>query len=353
MEINHNKIKVAVLGATGMVGQRFIQLLENHPWFEVAALAGSSRSAGKKYKDACRWYLEGDMPAAVADMQVLPATPPMPAQLVFSALPADVAADIEVEFAQAGYTVCSNSSAHRYDEDVPILIPEINADHLDLLELQKSHRGWPGRIITSPNCTTTGAIFPLKALDDLFGVEKVILVSMQAVSGAGYPGLPYLSIIDNVIPLIGGEEKKLELEPRLLLGKMNGGQRISAPMIISAQSNRVAVSDGHTICLSVKLAKTADIDEVKDALKNYPWPEDIKELPSAPIQPMIVREEEDRPQPRLDRGAGDGMAISIGRLRPCPILDLRLVSVVHNTLRGAASGSILNAELLKARGYLD
>ena len=352
MESN-NKIKVAVLGATGMVGQRFIQLLENHPWFEVAALAGSSRSAGKKYKDACRWYLEGDMPAAVADMQVLPAAPPMQVGLVFSALPADVALDIESEFAQAGYTVCSNSSAHRYDEDVPILIPEINADHLELLELQKTRRGWPGRILTSPNCTTTGAVFPLKALDDLFGVEKVILVSMQAVSGAGYPGLPYLSIIDNVIPLIGGEEQKLELEPRLLLGKMKDGQRVSAPMAISAQANRVAISDGHTICLSVKLRKSADIEEVKRALRNYAWPQDIQELPSAPAQPMIVREEDDRPQPRLDRGAENGMAVSIGRLRPCPILDLRLISVVHNTLRGAASGSILNAELLKARGYLD
>jgi aspartate-semialdehyde dehydrogenase len=356
MESKNSKIKVAVLGATGMVGQRFIQLLENHPWFEVAALAGSSRSAGKKYKDACRWYLEGDMPAGVAEMQVLPAAAmdaPTDTQLVFSALPADVAVDIESEFAQAGYTVCSNSSAHRYDEDVPILIPEINADHLELLEVQKSRRGWPGRIVTSPNCTTTGAVFPLKALDELFGVEKVILVSMQAVSGAGYPGLPYLSIIDNVIPLIGGEEKKLELEPRLLLGKMQAGQRVSASMVISAQANRVAVSDGHTICLSVKLNKSADIEDVKQALRQYPWPRDIQELPSAPQLPMILRDEEDRPQPRLDRGAGDGMAVSIGRLRPCPILDLRLVSVVHNTLRGAASGSILNAELLKARGYLD
>jgi aspartate-semialdehyde dehydrogenase len=353
MESKNSKIKVAVLGATGMVGQRFIQLLENHPWFEVAALAGSSRSAGKKYKDACRWYLEGDMPAAVADMQVLPAAPPMPVQLVFSALPADVAVDIEAEFAQAGYTVCSNSSAYRYDEDVPILIPEINAEHLELLELQKAQRGWPGRIVTSPNCTTTGAVFPLKALDDLFGVEKVMLVSMQAVSGAGYPGLPYLSIIDNVIPFIGGEEKKLELEPRLLLGKMQAGQRISAPTVISAQANRVAVSDGHTICLSVKLNKTAEIEEVKHALQNYAWPQDIQELPSAPKLPMILREEDDRPQPHLDRGAENGMAVSIGRLRACPILDLRLVSVVHNTLRGAASGSILNAELLKARGYLD
>jgi aspartate-semialdehyde dehydrogenase len=353
MVSNNGKLKVAVLGATGMVGQRFIQLLEKHPWFEVAALAGSERSAGRKYKDACRWYLEGDMPAAVTDMQVLPAVPPMPVDLVFSALPANVARDIEAEFAQAGYTVCSNSSAFRYEADVPILIPEINADHLALLEQQKANRNWLGCIITSPNCTTTGAVFPLKVLEEVFGIEKVILVSMQAVSGAGYPGIPFLSITDNVIPLINGEEKKLELEPRLLLGKMNAGKRVDAPMVISAQANRVAVSDGHTVCLSIKLAKKTGIEEVKEALATYAWPEEIKALPSAPDQPMILREEEDRPQPRLDRGAGNGMAISIGRVRACPILDVRLVSVVHNTLRGAASGSLLNAELLKARGYLD
>jgi aspartate-semialdehyde dehydrogenase len=221
-----------------------------------------------------------------------------------------------------------------------------------MLPEQKKRRGWKGKIITSPNCTTSAAVFPLKVLHEIFGIEKIFLVSMQAVSGAGYPGIPYLSIADNVIPLISGEEKKLEIESRLLLGKMQGQQRITAPMIISAQANRVPVIDGHTVCLSVKLAKEASIEEVKEALVSYPWPEDIKKLPSAPQQPIILREEPDRPQPRLDRNAGEGMAVSIGRVRPCPILDVRLVAVAHNTLRGAASGSILNAELLVARGFL-
>jgi len=353
MEINPRKMKAAVLGATGMVGQRFVQLLDNHPWFEISALAGSDRSAGKKYAQACNWRLEGDMPAAVREMQVLPAVPPISAQVVFSALPADIARDIEPEFARAGYVVCSNSSAYRYEEAIPVMIPEINAEHLAMLEEQKKQRGWGGLIVTSPNCTTSGAVFPLKVLNEIFGVEKVLLVSMQAISGAGYPGLPYLAIADNVIPLIEGEEKKLELEPRLLLGRMDGKARIAAPMTISAQSNRVAISDGHTICLSVKLARQASLEEVRAALNTYAWPEDIKQLPSAPAQPLILREEPDRPQPRLDRSAGDGMAVSVGRVRPCPVLDFRLVAVVHNTLRGAASGSILNAELLKAKGYLD
>jgi aspartate-semialdehyde dehydrogenase len=352
METNQPKIKAAILGATGMVGQRFVQLLSNHPWFEISALTGSDRSAGRKYSDACYWRQEGDMPAAVRDMQVLPAVPPVDAGVVFSALPADIARDVEPEFARAGYIVCSNSSAYRYEDDMPVMIPEINAEHLALLDGQKKKRGWDGLIITSPNCTTSGAVFPLKVLNEVFGVEKVVLVSMQAVSGAGYPGMPYLAIADNVVPLIEGEEKKLELEPRLLLGKMNGRERISAPMTISAQANRVAISDGHTICLSVKLSKSARLEEVKTALLSYAWPEEIKQLPSAPLQPMIYREEADRPQPRLDRNAGGGMAVSIGRLRPCPILDFRLVAVVHNTLRGAASGSVLNAELLKARGFL-
>lgn len=353
MATNPSKIKAAVLGATGMVGQRFVQLLSHHPWFEVSALAGSERSAGKTYAEACHWRLEGDMPAEVRQTQVRPAVPPIDAQVVFSALPADIARTIEPEFAQAGYVVCSNSSAYRYEEDIPVMIPEINGEHLAMLKGQKASRGWDGLIITSPNCTTSGSVFPLKVLNEVFGVEKVILVSMQAVSGAGYPGLPYLSIADNVVPLIEGEEKKLELEPRLLLGKMQGGQRIAAPITISAQSNRVPVIDGHTICLSVKLAKQANLEAVKDALQNYAWPEEVKLLPSAPRQPLILRAENDRPQPRLDRGAGNGMAISVGRVRACPILDIRLVAVVHNTLRGAASGSILNAELLKIRGYLD
>ncbi len=351
--VNRNpKIKAAIIGATGMVGQRFVQLLCNHPWFEISALASSERSAGKPYAQACQWHLEGDMPEAAAGMMVQSAAPPLDAEIVFSALPADVARQIEPDFAKAGYTVCSNSSAFRYEDDVPVIIPEINADHLSLLNFQKENRNWSGRIITSPNCTTTGAVFPMKPINDIFGIEKVFLVSMQAVSGAGYPGIPYLAIADNVIPLIKGEEKKLELEARLLLGKMKDNKREIAPMVISAQANRVPVIDGHTVCLSLQLHKKASPEEVKEALQNYQWPEDLKELPSSPAQPLILRNEPDRPQPRLDRMACQGMSVSIGRLRECPILDLRLVSVVHNTLRGAASGSILNAELLVSKGWI-
>ena len=352
MEIKQPKIKAAILGATGMVGQRFVQLLSEHPWFEISALASSERSAGKIYAEACHWRLEGDMPAKAAGMMVLPTLPPLDADVVFSALPADVAKEIEPNFAQAGYTICSNSSAFRYDDDVPVIIPEINAEHLVMLDQQKEKKGWSGKLVTSPNCTTTGAVFPMKPINDIFGIEKVFLVSMQAVSGAGYPGLSYLAIADNVIPLIGGEEKKLELESRLLLGQMQGKQRMIAPMTISAQANRVSIIDAHTICLSLQLRKKASADEVREAIANYQWPDFAKKLPSAPVQPLILRSEEDRPQPLLDRMANKGMSVSIGRLRPCPIFDIRLVSVVHNTLRGAASGSILNAELLAAEGYL-
>ena len=352
METRKPKIKAAILGATGMVGQRFVQLLSDHPWFEISALASSERSAGKIYAEACQWHLEGDMPSKAAEMMVLPTTPPLDADVVFSALPADAAKEIEPNFTNAGYTLCSNSSAFRYDDDVPVIIPEINADHIVMLEQQKKNKGWSGKLVTSPNCTTTGAVFPMKPIHDIFGIEKVILVSMQAVSGAGYPGIPYLAIADNVIPLIQGEEKKLEIESRLLLGKMQNGKRTAAPMVISAQANRVPVIDGHTICLSLQLNKKASPEEVREAISNYQWPEDIKKLPSAPEQPLILRSEPDRPQPRLDRMANQGMSVSIGRLRECPILDLRLVSVVHNTLRGAASGSILNAELLVSKGLI-
>ncbi len=352
MENRNPKIKAAIIGATGMVGQRFVQLLSDHPWFEISALASSERSAGKPYAQACQWRLEGDMPEEAAGIMVQSSKPPLDADIVFSALPADVARQVEPEFAQAGYTVCSNSSAFRYEDDVPVLIPEINANHLSLLKFQKQNRDWPGKIITSPNCTTTAAVFAMKPIHEIFGIEKVFLFSMQAVSGAGYPGIPYLTIADNVVPLIKGEEKKLELESRLLLGKMHNGKREIASMIISAQANRVPVIDGHTVCLSLELRKKANPEEVFDAIQNYPWPSEVKELPSAPSQPLILRNEEDRPQPRLDRMANQGMSVSVGRLRDCPILDLRLVSVVHNTLRGAASGSILNAELLAAKNMI-
>ncbi len=351
MDIN-KKFNVAILGATGMVGQRFVQQLVNHPWFHISALASSERSAGRSYREACNWVLEGEIPADVAEMEVQPVAPGLDAQLVFSALPASVARESEPLFAEAGYVVCSNASAFRYAEDVPVIIPEINHDHTALLPVQKKTRGWKGLIVTSPNCTTTGIAIPLKALDDAFGIEKLFAVSMQAVSGAGYPGIPYLDIADNVIPFIGGGGEKNETETRLLLGRMRGAERVPAAFPVSAQANRVSVREGHTINLWVGLKRNPGLDAVLDAMRHFNGIAGLPELPSAPAQVVILRDEDNRPQPRRDRMANAGMSVSVGRVRPCPILDYRMVTVSHNTLRGAASGSILNAEMLVAKGYL-
>lgn len=352
MNYQNKKINVAVLGATGAVGQRFVQLLCDHPWFQISTLAASERNVGKRYKDACGWHLNNAMPDVVREMTIQPVKPSVDAQIVFSALPAQVAREIEPLFAQAGYVVCSNSSAFRLDMDVPVIIPEVNADHLALLKRQKELRGWKGLLVTSPNCTTTGIAIPLKPIDMAFGVKKVVAVSMQAVSGAGYPGLSYLDIQDNVIPFIKGEEEKMERESKALLGRMAGKQRLDADFIFSAQANRVAVSEGHTICLSLELEEKTEIAALQDLLRDFRAPIYRPNLPSMPLFPIAVREEVDRPQPRKDSNAGEGMQVSVGRIRPCPVLDVRIVSVVHNTLRGAASGAILNAELLVAEGYL-
>jgi len=348
----NKQINVAILGATGMVGQRFVQQLVGHPRFRISALASSARSAGRTYREACNWVLDGEMPEETAGMKVQPVRPDLNAQLVFSALPASVARDVEPQFAQAGYVVCSNASAFRYADDVPVIIPEINHDHTALLEKQKQTRGWKGLIVTSPNCTTTGIAIPLKPLEAAFGIEQLFVVSMQAVSGAGYPGIPFLDIQDNVIPFIGGEEHKIETEVHLLLGRMEGNERIPASFAVSAQANRVSVREGHTINLSVGLKQDPGLDAVVDTLRDFRGILGLPELPSAPSQMIIVRDEENRPQPRRDRNANAGMSVSVGRVRPCPILDYRMVTVSHNTLRGAASGSILNAELLVAKGYL-
>lgn len=352
MDQRKNKIPVAVLGATGAVGQRFVQLLADHPWFELTAVAASERSSHKRYADACGWHLNDAMPEMVREMQVLPVEPGLDACIVFSALPVEMARQVEPQFAKAGYTVCSNTSAFRLDPNVPVIIPEVNAEHLALLKKQKEVYGWDGLLITSPNCTTTGFVIPLKPLDIAFGLKKVIAVSMQAVSGAGYPGLSYLDIQDNVIPFIQGEEEKMEHESRALLGRMEGKQRVDADFILSAQSNRVPVSEGHTICLSLELQAKASVGEIKEILGDFRSPIYRPGLPSMPRFPILVREEPDRPQPRKDRGAGDGMQVSVGRIRPCPVLDVRMVSVVHNTLRGAAKGAVLNAELLVAEGLV-
>ena len=349
------KIPVAILGATGAVGQRFVQLLADHPWFEITALAASERSVGRPYADACNWVIPGDPPPALAAMTVRDLTPDVPARIVFSALPSAVAREVEPTFARAGYAVCSNASAYRTADDVPLLIPELNAEHLAMIPRQRARRDWPGLIVTSPNCTTTGIAMTLKPLHDAFTVRQVFVSTMQAISGAGYPGVASLDILGNVIPYIPGEEEKIEAETRRLLGAIAGEEREEAPIVISAHANRVPVLDGHTMSLSIGFAASpAPTPEAAIAtLRAYRGAEIVRQMPSAPAHPILVREEADRPQPRRDRDAAEGMAVTVGRVRPCPLLDLRMTSVVHNTLRGAASGSILNAELLVAQEYIE
>jgi aspartate-semialdehyde dehydrogenase len=286
-------------------------------------------------------------------MIVQPLVPDLPARLVFSALPGSVAREIEPAFARAGYAVCSNASAYREAPGIPLLIPEVNADHVAMIEQQRVDRGWTGLLVASPNCTVTGMVMPLKPLDDAFGVRRVFAASMQAISGAGYPGVASLDILGNVVPYIGGEEEKIEQEARLLLGHMVNGQRIESDVVVSAQANRVPILDGHTICLSIGFEEPPSAEAAIEALATYRGAEMVRQLPSAPERPLVVRLEPDRPQPRRDRDAEGGMAVTVGRVRPCPLLDLRLVSVSHNTLRGAASGSILNAELLVASGLVE
>lgn len=347
-----DKMPVAILAATGAVGQRFVQLLTDHPWFEITALAASERNVGKKYADACQWVLPGDPPSSLAKMVISPLETTLPAKIVFSALPGAVAREAEPLFAQAGYIVCSNASAFRMEPDVPLLIPEVNADHLALIEKQRRERGWSGFIVTSPNCTTTTAVIPLKPLDDAFGLQKVFAATLQAASGAGYPGVASLDIIDNVIPYIRGEEEKIEAETRLLLGRMEDGRRVDADIGITTHANRVPVVDGHTVCLSMGFEEKPSVENAIAAMMDYRGLDPKLDLPSAPEVPILVTTKLDRPQPRRDRDALGGMAATVGRVRPCPLLDLRMVSVVHNTLRGAASGSILNAELLVSEGYI-
>ncbi|MDP2776458.1 MAG: aspartate-semialdehyde dehydrogenase [Anaerolineales bacterium] len=352
--MSQSQIPVAVLGATGSVGQRFISLLDNHPWFKVVALAASDRSVGQKFSEACRWVLNDPMPDYARDMVVVPATPEsVNAKIVFSALHNEIAKDLEPQFAQAGTAVCSNASSYRREEDVPLLLPEVNAEHIQLVKIQREQRGWSGCILTNPNCTSTGLTVALKALDDAFGVKKVFAVSLQALSGAGYPGVSSLDIIDNVIPNIGGEEEKVEWEPRKMLGKYietlepPPRARVQlADMRFSVHANRVAVIDGHTVCVSVELARPTDPETAEAILRAYSAPLSAGELPSSPRPVIQVREEADRPQPRLDRLTGKGMTTVVGRLRRDPILDLKFVLLSHNTIRGAAGGSIYNAELL-------
>ena len=346
------EIPVGILGATGTVGQRFVQLLVDHPWFKVTALAASDASAGQAYAEACHWLLPNPMPIAVRDFVVQPLDQAIDCTLVFSALPSGVAGPVEEELAHSGAIVCTNASAHRLDPDVPLLIPEVNAEHTALIEIQRQRRRGSGFIVASANCSATQLALALKPLHVTFGLRKVSVVTMQAVSGAGYPGVPALDILDNVVPFIAGEEHKLEGEPKKLLGRLKKGKVEAAPFAASAQCNRVPVRDGHTECVSVELEHQPSVREVIAALEGFSGSPEVSQLPSSPPRPVLVTEQDSRPQPIRDRNAEAGMSVIVGRVRPCPLLGLKFVVLGHNTLRGAAGGSIHNAELLVAQGWI-
>lgn len=346
------KIKAAILAATGTVGQRFVQLLDNHPWFEVTALTGSARSVGQTYGESCRWLLPGEMPDWARDLTVHETTAGLDAQVVFSALPSDEAKLLEPSFAAAGHYVFSNASAHRMWPDVPLMIPEVNYDHAPLVKVQQAQRGWPGFIVCNCNCTSTGLTVSLKPLLDTFGLSRMVVVSLQAASGAGYPGVSSLDLIDNVIPFIGGEEPKVGAEPRKMLGALENDQITELTFPVSAHTNRVAVQDGHTVCVTLELGRRASVDEVIDAFQSFTPAEVVRSLPSSPRAAIEVRREDDRPQPRRDRDAGRGMTTVVGRVRPDDVFDVRYVVLSHNTVKGAAGGSLQNAELFVAEGYI-
>ena len=348
-----NKIEVGILGATGMVGQRFVSLLEHHPWFEVRWLAASDRSAGKTYGEACNWRVRGPMPGAARELTVHECKPDRAPQLLFSSLDSKVAGEVEREFALAGHIVVSNSSNHRMEPDVPLLIPEVNPEHLALVRVQRKRRGWKGMIVTNPNCTTIGLAMSLAPLERAFGVEKVMMTSMQAVSGAGYPGIPTLDILGNVVPFISGEEEKVERETQKLLGKLLEESVKPGEFVVSAHCNRVPVEDGHTESISVSLRTKASLEDLVEAWRKFRSIPQERNLPFAPKHPIIVREERDRPQPKFDLAVEHGMATVVGRVRPCPVLQFKYTALSHNTIRGAAGAALLNAELMKSEGYLD
>src|SRR5690349_24576317 len=347
-------IRVGILGATGTVGQRFLQLLDGHPWFVVTALAASDRSEGKPYVEACTWRLPGDPPAAASRLRVQAPEPPLDCDLVFSSLPGDVAGPVETRFAQAGYPVISNSSTHRMSDMVPLIIPEVNPDHLGLLDACREATGGGSRgfIVTNPNCSAVMIALTLAPLAARFGVRAVVATTLQALSGAGYPGVSALDITDNVIPFIAGEEEKIEHETRKILGRFQGGRVAPADFAVSAQCHRVNVVDGHLAAVRVTLGRPAEPSELRDAMAAFRGLPQELGLPSAPARPILVRDEPDRPQPRLDRDAGRGMSVTVGRIARDGVLGHRFVVLSHNTVRGAAGAAILNAELLLAKGYL-
>lgn len=343
------RVEVGVLGATGMVGQQFIALLEGHPWFDLCWLGASERSAGRPYREAANWKQSTIMPASVADRRIESSAPGGAPRLVFSALDASIAGEIEQAFAAAGHVVVSNSRNHRMDPTVPLLVPEVNADHLALLEVQAAQRSWSGAIVTNPNCSTvvmTMALAPLRAFD----LQAVSVVTAQAVSGAGYPGVPSMDILGNVVPFIGGEEAKMETESKKILGSLRDGTVAPHEVIVSAQTTRVPVVDGHTEMLSIRLGDEPEPEAIVDALARFSGRPQELGLPSAPPQPVVPLSEPDRPQPRLDAHRDRGMTVTVGRVRRCPVLGYKLVALGHNTVRGAAGVAILNAEMMVAEG---
>jgi aspartate-semialdehyde dehydrogenase len=350
--MNENRIPVGILGATGMVGQQFVKFLQNHPWFEVAWMGASDRSAGKPYREATSWRLDGTMPSAVQDLEVHECKPVDAPRLVFSSMDAAVATEIEREFAKAGHVVVSNSRNHRMEPDVPLLIPEINSDHLKIIPHQQRVRGWKGQIATNPNCSTMVLALALAPLKQ-FGITRVIVTTMQAISGAGYPGVASMDINANVIPFVGGEEEKMQQETQKILGDFTGEGLRPLDARVSAHCNRVPVVDGHTITVSVALERKPTRDDMIRALVNYRSVPQERKLPSAPPHPIIYMEENDRPQPRRDVERERGMAMFVGRLRECPVLDYKFVALGHNTVRGAAGAAVLNAELMYSEGLLD
>ena len=350
------RIPVVVLGATGMVGQRFIELLQGHPWFELVALAASEHHGGRSYAGATRWRLPGsEMPAAAAALPVVACRPEaLPnVKIAFSALPAEVAGEVEANFARAGVAVFSNAKTYRMAGDVPLIVPEVNAGHAAAIVQQRKVRGWPGCIVTNANCSATPLVMALGPLQQAFGLRKVMVTTLQAISGAGYPGLPSYDILDNAIPYIGGEEEKVESETRKMLGRWEEGRGFTdAHIVVSAQCNRVATREGHLECVSVELDQDVSPQEIAAAWEGYrPEPQQLQ-LPSAPEPALVYRHEPDRPQTLHDRDTGRGMAVTIGRLRRCPILSYKFVLLGHNTIRGAAGGSILNAELCVSKGLV-
>jgi aspartate-semialdehyde dehydrogenase len=347
-----NRIPVAVLGATGTVGQKFVRLLAAHPWFEICRVAASAENAGKTYREAVRWRESTPIPEQIADLVLARSDQPVDLPLAFSALETKVAGPLEEEWARAGAIVVTNASPHRMDPDVPLLIPEVNPDHLSLLDRQQAGRRWKGAIVANPNCTTAGLVLGLTPLHRAFGIDRLFVSTMQAISGAGWPGVASLDISGNVIPFIPTEEEKVEQETRKLFGRLAGSTIDPAAIVVSAHTNRVPVIDGHTETVSVGFSRPVTVDEARQAIREWRPSDEVAALPSTPNPVVEIDDRPDRPQPRLDIERGGGMTVTLGRLRPCPLLGLRLVVLSHNTIRGAAGAAIQNAELLVATGRI-